>query len=637
MSITSLALLVGLGARILLDQYTRAGEASVQHFVVLGLWQGCGLHYVTTASKELLMPSAAIVVAKLFFDFAIGQDATRAMVTLLGIALGFCVADLSSRWMDNTDYVRRSRKRHVHQPAPRQRSRSIHARRSEGDERERRPARRDTLRRAVSDITSVDTNSLLFGRDPAMTPLDREVAALRARASLADSERRRYKEERKWAIEAGDAARAKEMSWQVKRYTALMKSFHREADDKIIEASTGVRQAIQRTERPDANPDQRARRNDTPDSRAEADRRRSMRVNRSTMTFPAEVAELIIDRCQHRPTLASCSLVCKAWHPHARFCLFSAPVTVFDVPGVPRVKDFVATLQHPLCTLHPYIHSLSIRQSGSSASWLNPVIPALLRLSNLTSLEIVAENSLISNESYALFQTHFRSMRHLSLCMTFATCTDAVGLICSFPLLESLRLHARWIGSSPPPPMSLPANLHTLDLGGFLEDVLVWLLSCPPSPAMPSLQLRDVAYHEFGIVFKYLKFVATTLETLHLSFLDTRSEKHFLAFNVGIVHAPGLRVLGVEGRLSDDITLMAHLLSHFDASQLEEVSFSYPISVNHRRPAWRQVDAQLSLAANVCLRKVVVVTLPHLQPAIQAALPHLNERRILDFVFPEGL
>ncbi|KAJ6499069.1 hypothetical protein C8R45DRAFT_1093331 [Mycena sanguinolenta] len=281
MSFTSLALLVGLGARILLDQYTRSGEASVQSVVVLGLWQGCGLHYVTTASKELLTPAAAVVVAKLFFDFAIGQDTTRAMVTLLGVALGYCVADLSSRWMDSSDYVRRSRKRHVHQsaPAPRPRSRSIHTRRSEGDERERRPARRDNLRRAVSDITSVDTNSLLFGRDPTMTPLDREVAALRARASLADSERRRYKEERKWAIEAGDGARAKEMSWQVKRYTALMKSFHREADDKIIEASTGVRQSTQRTERLDSNPEPRTRRNDTPDSRAEADRRRSMRVN----------------------------------------------------------------------------------------------------------------------------------------------------------------------------------------------------------------------------------------------------------------------------------------------------------------------------------------------------------------------
>ncbi|KAJ6500143.1 hypothetical protein C8R47DRAFT_283812 [Mycena vitilis] len=288
MSNTTLALLIGLGGRILLDQFTSTGEPSAQHFIVLGLWQGCGLHYVTTANKELLVPAAALVVAKLFFDFAVVvQDVTRVMVTLLGIALGFCVADLSSRWVDSSDYGRTTTtKKKRHEPAPRQRSRSIHTRRSEGDE--RRPARRDTLRRAVSDITSVDTNSLLFGRDPTMTPLDREVAALRARASLADSERRRYKEERKWAIEQGNGARAKEMSWQVKRYSALMKSFHREADDKIIAATSGVRRST--TAPPDSNPEQysrrvdtpdsrNTRRIDTPDSRNEADRRRSMRVN----------------------------------------------------------------------------------------------------------------------------------------------------------------------------------------------------------------------------------------------------------------------------------------------------------------------------------------------------------------------
>lgn len=207
MSITTLALLIGLGARILLDQVTRAGESSARDFIVLGLWQGSALHYVQTTNKELLVPAAAVIVAKLFFDFAVGQDTTRVMVTLLGIGLGYCAADLLSRWMDDSEYGGSSRKRHHH--VHRHRSRSIHAPRSEGDE--RRPPRRDNLRRAVSDITSVDTNSLLFGRDPTMTPLDREVAALRARASLADSERRRYKEERKWAIEAGNGARAKEV------------------------------------------------------------------------------------------------------------------------------------------------------------------------------------------------------------------------------------------------------------------------------------------------------------------------------------------------------------------------------------------------------------------------------------------
>lgn len=68
-----------------------------------------------------------------------------------------------------------------------------------------------------------------------MSPTEREVAILRARASLADSERRRFKEERKWALSMGNKARANQLAWQVKRYAALMESYHREADAKVVE------------------------------------------------------------------------------------------------------------------------------------------------------------------------------------------------------------------------------------------------------------------------------------------------------------------------------------------------------------------------------------------------------------------
>ncbi|KAJ7287824.1 hypothetical protein C8J57DRAFT_596812 [Mycena rebaudengoi] len=270
MSITALALCVGLGARILLDQLTRSGDPTFREYIVHGLWLGTAFYYATTKNKDFALPAAIVVVAKLFIDFTVGQDATRGMVTLLGIALGFCGTDLLSRWIDN--YNRQGRKRQQHHG---HRQRPGHTRRSEGDE--RRTPRRDTLRRAVSDITSVDTNSLLFGRDPTMTPLDREVAALRARASLADSERRRYKEERKWAIEVGNEVRAKEMSWQVKRYSALMKSFHREADDKILEVSN--RRQTYGSKEQSQVPEQHTRRGGDTAGPSDLERRRSMRVN----------------------------------------------------------------------------------------------------------------------------------------------------------------------------------------------------------------------------------------------------------------------------------------------------------------------------------------------------------------------
>jgi hypothetical protein len=68
-----------------------------------------------------------------------------------------------------------------------------------------------------------------------MTPLERDIHVLRTRAALADSERRRLKEERKWAISQGNLARASQMKWEMKRYNSLMETFSREAERKELE------------------------------------------------------------------------------------------------------------------------------------------------------------------------------------------------------------------------------------------------------------------------------------------------------------------------------------------------------------------------------------------------------------------
>jgi len=225
----------------------------------------------------------------------------------------------------------------------------------------------------------------------------------------------------------------------------------------------------------------------------------------------------------------------------------------------------------------------------------------------------------------------------LLLRMTFATCADAVCLVCSFPLLESLRLYARWIGSSAPPNLSLPLSLHTLDLDGFLSDALGWLLSCPRSSAISSVQLREVAAGELGIVFRYARFVAASLQSLKLSFLDLRAERDFLAFDLDVIHTPELRALEITGRDCNDAALIVHMLSKLHTSYLEEISFTNLISVNPRQFAWAQLEQLLSGHVYAHLRKVTITTLPHLRPGIQSRLRRLHEREILDFVFPEGL
>ena len=69
-----------------------------------------------------------------------------------------------------------------------------------------------------------------------MAPLEREIAALRAKASLADSERRRCREERKWAVSQGNDELAGELKANYKRFKALMEECHKEADALLLES-----------------------------------------------------------------------------------------------------------------------------------------------------------------------------------------------------------------------------------------------------------------------------------------------------------------------------------------------------------------------------------------------------------------
>jgi hypothetical protein len=96
---------------------------------------------------------------------------------------------------------------------------------------------RDWESRSIITADSITSSDLIHPKSK-MTPLQREVANLRAKASLADTERRRFKEEKKWALSQGNAARAEQMGWQVKRYAALVDSFHKEADAKLLEGAS---------------------------------------------------------------------------------------------------------------------------------------------------------------------------------------------------------------------------------------------------------------------------------------------------------------------------------------------------------------------------------------------------------------
>jgi hypothetical protein len=103
------------------------------------------------------------------------------------------------------------------------------------------PVQLDAISEEGSDLSSLARD---HARDRARfarkDETNSEVAALRAQAAAAEGDRRRYQEERKWAISQGNWARASQLGWQIRKYEALRDSFEREAKQKALEGSFPV-------------------------------------------------------------------------------------------------------------------------------------------------------------------------------------------------------------------------------------------------------------------------------------------------------------------------------------------------------------------------------------------------------------
>ncbi|KAK1218811.1 hypothetical protein PQX77_018488 [Marasmius sp. AFHP31] len=231
------ALLLGLSARLLLDYVSRTGEQTFRDIFMLGLWEG--VLWCIVKSHDLAIPVGIGIAAKELITHTYVPDTFNSITSILGIVIGAVCTDILSGIIDQPDdnHPPVSSKSHHHSSSRNTRS---HGRKSTKQSSSSQPngeGRFPPPRRTISDITSVDSDSELIGPKTIMSPLEREVAALRARASLADSERRRFKEEKKWALADGNVELAKQLKWQAQKYSALMKSFHREADQKLLKSA----------------------------------------------------------------------------------------------------------------------------------------------------------------------------------------------------------------------------------------------------------------------------------------------------------------------------------------------------------------------------------------------------------------
>lgn len=249
---TAPALLVGLGARILIDVANRANTGGVprlHEIILIGAWQGVALQFAGKNVVALAVIALSILV-KLVVDFSAIPDATRAIATIIGVALGMVGTDLLSSAIDQafdsesphasssrsrpssskkhvTSHDRDLKRKPSSRPLPRERLVQWHASVQGGSV--------TTEPLQSSDITSVD--GIFNQKARSMAPLEQEIAALRAKASLADSERRRCREERKWALSQGNEELAGELKANYKRFKALMEECHKAADAKLLESA----------------------------------------------------------------------------------------------------------------------------------------------------------------------------------------------------------------------------------------------------------------------------------------------------------------------------------------------------------------------------------------------------------------
>ena len=212
-------LLLGLGARILFDHFSRFDGPSVMDFILFGAWQGVALLYAAKTGFGIIAAFGS--AAKLFIELNFIFDIARCVTIVVGIALGVLFTDFLYQYFDKPPLL--SHRRRQSATIPEGESQRI-------VERVIYPAPNSPV---LSDISAIDSG---LGLSPALSPLEREIHVLRTGASFADRERHRCIEERKRAVSQGNSSRASQMKSDVKHYTTLMLNFNREADLKELES-----------------------------------------------------------------------------------------------------------------------------------------------------------------------------------------------------------------------------------------------------------------------------------------------------------------------------------------------------------------------------------------------------------------
>ena len=112
------ALLLGLGARILFDHFSRFDGPSLIDFILFGAWQGVALHYATKAGFGIIVAFGS--ATKLFIELDFILDVARCVTILLGISLGVLFTDFLYQHFEKPRHL--SDRRRKRAPTPQSQS-----------------------------------------------------------------------------------------------------------------------------------------------------------------------------------------------------------------------------------------------------------------------------------------------------------------------------------------------------------------------------------------------------------------------------------------------------------------------------------------------------------------------------------
>ncbi len=235
-------------------------------------------------------------------------------------------------------------------------------------------------------------------------------------------------------------------------------------------------------------------------------------------TLPAELVDAIIqENCFDRPTLTTCSLVCKRWLWTSRHHLFSA----IDVSAA-NVDVLKTLIQSSACTLRSAIQMLSFHVSEND-SWMRIFCTNFAPFLNITSLAVFLYGVDMCQPNISFLPIAFPHVKHFDVFSTTPSRTSfrkQIGAVCSFSELQTVVLHGDHFGSSPIDISSrIPLLVHSLKLDlspSALITFVRWLLLHRPMPSITTLHVFNMDDEGFRLVSQLMRACSETLTDLSL-------------------------------------------------------------------------------------------------------------------------